>query len=149
MPELDRDNLLDSAGAPISWEDAAARITLEEPGIVCIRELPNGSYDTTAVMVEEAHRYANQFENVAIVIDITETPERPKGRRKEKIMELLDVGALHFAFVQSTNVLFRSVLRFFIARMEQQTSVHKSVEDAFATARRAIEEAGGAGEKHD
>ena len=120
------------------------RCTVVEPGIVLLREPPNNTLETYEVLLERAFVLGKQFDRWAMVVDLTEVTERPKGRylefiRESSINHLGNPGhPLHLATTQPGSAFLRSVLGFVLGRMSRRTSVHPTREAAIGACRSAL-----------
>lgn len=92
-------------------------------------------------MASVAAETGEQFENYVMVVDLSEAKTRPKGRYLETIRGSLRdlLHPQHLAFVQPGSILLRSVMRFVITGVAEKSSVHRTIEEALAAARKALE----------
>ena len=112
-----------------------ARCSVLEPGIVLMRETPNGTADTYEVLIARCNELGARFERFAVVVDLTDLNVRPRGRYLERIRESLRGPAVHFAVTQPGSPFLRTVLGFVLGRVSPLTSVHPNLEAALAAAR--------------
>lgn len=117
------------------------RCFVNEPGIVVLREPPFNCAETYEIQLERAIELGAKFSRFALVNDLTDVTERPRGRyleliRRESIGRLGEPGRpLHLATTQPGSALLRRVLAFILGRMSRRTSVHATREAALAACR--------------
>jgi hypothetical protein len=126
-------------GGTITLADLRARCSVLEPGIVQMREIPNGSVDAFIFMVDHCYTLGAAFDRFAFVIDLAEATVRPSGKYLEEIWRGFRRGAIHHAYIQPGSGFMRAVLRFVLGRAKANTSVHGTQAEAIAAARRAID----------
>jgi hypothetical protein len=122
-----------------------------EPGLVRIRHPSHGSAATFTVLVERAVELAAPFKHFAIINDLTESTQRPRGDYQEAILDLASSTGVHWANVWPSNGFTRIVARFIAARLMRPSgkaagvtwSFHDSIEDAKRAARAALAKVGG------
>jgi hypothetical protein len=114
------------------------RCAVLEPGIVLYHEIPDGTAETFEVMLERVYELGAQFERFAIVIDMTESTTRPRGRHFELILRALKRGAIHHAGVQPGRELLRQVNNFIMKRINRDISLHGSRAEALQAAQTAL-----------
>lgn len=128
----------------VSVAELLPRCAILEPGIVLQREPPHNTLDTYDVLVERVFELAKDFDRWALVVDLSEVTERPKGRYLERIREraLSDLDTpghpIHLAITQPGSIFLRTVLGFVLGRMSRHTSVHPTREAAISACRNAL-----------
>jgi len=121
-----------------------ARISLIEPSLVLMREVPNGTAETFEVLLARAAELGADFDRWTMVVDLSEVTERPRGRylemiRRESIGKIgKDGEPIYMAAVQPGSAFMRTVLSFVLGRMSTLVSVHATREGAIAACRDAL-----------
>jgi hypothetical protein len=105
---------------------------------VSIREVPHGTAETYEVLLARALEIGGDIGRFALVVDLTEVSERPRGRYLEAIRRSIDLP-VHLAVTQPGNAFLRGVLRFVLARISGHTSVHATLEGAIDAAKAALQ----------
>jgi hypothetical protein len=129
----------------ISVEDLEARCAVIEPGIVLLREVPGNTSETYEVMIRRARVLGASFDQYALVVDLAEATERPKGRYMDLIREGFSRpdAPVHLATNQPGSAFLRTVAAFVLARTSRNTSTHPNLDEAIATARERLAAAKG------
>ena len=133
MGQPDRDEHVEGAAGPVPVGALRKRVSILEPGIVLLREAPNGTYETYSVLLERAKELGRGFDDYALVVDLSEATERPRGRYLELIRRSSD-EPVHVALTQPGGGLLRAALRFVIGGFSRRGSTHA----ADSTARRIV-----------
>lgn len=149
--ERDPSEVLHTEGGSITVGELHARCTLLEPGIICIRHPPFGSAETFTVLVERAIGLAGPNTRFAIVNDLTESKQRPRGAYQEAIIDRASSVGVHWANVWPSSAFTRVVARFIGARLMRPSgkaagvtwSFHDAFDEARQAARTALTKAGG------
>lgn len=133
-----------TANGTISIEELEARCSVIEPGIVLLREVPYNTADTYEALSRRARALGASFERYALVIDLSEATERPKGRYMDLIRAQFAAAdaPVHLATNQPGSAFLRTVAAFVLARASKNTSTHATLEEATAAARARLREAG-------
>src|SRR4030095_8817725 len=93
--EREPHEVLHTDGGAITVGELHARCTLLEPGIVCIRHPSHGSAETFTLLVKRAIHLAKPSSRFAIVNDLTESKQRPRGEYQEAIIDMASYGGVH------------------------------------------------------
>jgi hypothetical protein len=131
----------------VTLADLRKRCRLLEPGIVYVRQLPKGNVDTLAALMDTARELGEPFSTYALVNDLTDTAERPRGAYYEAIMTAATSIGIHWASVWPSHPFTRVVVRFMLARLKRYRaskvtwSFHENLEAATAACRAALKEA--------
>jgi hypothetical protein len=149
--ERDPNEVLHTDGGSITVGELHSRCTLLEPGIICIRHPSFGSAETFTLLVERAVELARPSQRFAIVNDLTESKQRPRGAYQEAIIDMASSVGVHWANVWPSSAFTRVVARFIGARLMRPSgkaagvtwSFHDSFDDARQAARNALTKAGG------
>lgn len=149
--ERDPNEVIHTDGGSITVGELHARCTLLEPGIICIRHPSFGSAETFTMLVERAIELANPSTRFAIVNDLTETKQRPRGAYQEAIIDMASSVGVHWANVWPSSAFTRVVARFIGARLMRPSgkargvtwSFHDALDEARQAARAALTKAGG------
>src|SRR5262245_15776092 len=96
----------------VTVTEIEARCVVLEPGIVLMREVPNGTAETYDVLIRRCNQLGAEFERFVILVVLTDVTERPKGRYLASIRQSLRGPAAHFAVTQPGSSFLRTVLRF-------------------------------------
>jgi hypothetical protein len=139
----DRSRRVATTRGTISVADLEARCSVVEPGVVLVREIPNNTAEAFEVLMECARELARPFERWAMIVDLTETTERPKGRYLEIIRsEIRRTGSVgtpfHTGAIRPSGAFLRTVTRFVIERMSPHVTIHGSRPSALAACRDAL-----------
>ena len=124
--------------------EVAERVTLLEPRIVLMLEVPNGTEETFAILLERARELGADFDRWAMVVDLTQVIERPRGRylemiRRESIVKVgLPGQPIVMTLIQPGSAFMRTVLGFVLGRMSSLVSVYPTREAAIAASRDAL-----------
>jgi hypothetical protein len=138
ISERDPDERVPTTVGTTSVSELRARCSMLEPGIVLMREAPNGTAETYEVLIARCNELGAQFEQFAIVVDLSDMNVRPRGRYLERIRQALHGPAVHYAVTQPGNAFMRTVLGFVLGRFSSRTSVHPDREAALAAARKLV-----------
>ena len=149
--DSDPNRVLQTEGGPITVGELHARCTLLEPGIICIRHPSHGSAETFTLLVERAIQLAKPSTRFAIVNDLTESKQRPRGTYQEAIIDMASSVGVHWANVWPSSAFTRVVARFIGARLMRPSgkaagvtwSFHDAFDEARQAARAALTKAGG------
>jgi hypothetical protein len=143
--ERDPAQRVSTATGTISVGELEARCSVIEPGIVLLREVPQNTSDTYAVMIRRCRELGEAFERWVLVVDLTDATERPKGRYLEAIKECFSgpKPILHLATTQPGSAFLRAVAGFVLARASKNTSAHPTLDAAVTAARKVLIQAGG------
>ena len=133
-----------TASGTMTVAEVAGRVSVLESGLLLMREVPNGTEETFEILLESANLLAADFDRWAMVVDLSEVTERPRGRylemiRRESIGKIgKDGQPIYMAAVQPGNAFMRTVLSFVLGRMSQLVSVHSTRDAAVAACRDAL-----------
>jgi hypothetical protein len=112
-------------------DELLSRVRLHQPDIVLVRELASGTAESWLRLAAHAEKLAEGQPVWALVIDLTDARDRPKGAYREAInATLANTRAAHLAMVQPGSMLLRSALRFYISGANTRATVHKNLDDA-------------------
>jgi hypothetical protein len=144
----DPEEVLETEGGRFTVGELQRRCKLLEPGIVHIRHPSHGSADTFNLLVDTAVALAAPFKQLAIVNDLTESKQRPRGAYQEAIIKRCNTDGLHWANVWPSNAFTRVVAQFILARLMRRGSkstivwtFHDNVDAALAAARATLAKA--------
>ncbi len=105
--------LLGGDGQQYSVAELRARVTLAEPGITVLRELPVGAPETLIAMTQRARELAEPYENWAMVVDLVDSAGLlPSGYRTFIPEHLGTLGVTHVGIALYTNPVVRGVAKF-------------------------------------
>jgi hypothetical protein len=118
------------------------RVSVLSPGIVLIRDYPTATAETWEHQARRGQALGSEFGRFVMVLDLSEAAGRPKGAHKEMIQRSYAEFLLpeHVAVVQPGSAIMRSVLRFIVSPIMKKVTVHPTLEEAVAAARKAREE---------
>ncbi|MCA9625777.1 MAG: hypothetical protein KC731_42435, partial [Myxococcales bacterium] len=140
------DTIDNRRGEPIARTDVRARVSVQAPGVILIRELPESTGAIYGAMVERARELGEEFGNYATVVDLAEATVRPDRDMMDILMRTTKSMGCHWAIVEAKSMMMRVVLQFVGGRLGvmPHVSFHASLEEAVAAASEAVEQAGGA-----
>ena len=130
--ERDPAEVIDTdGGASITVGELRARCRLLEPGLVSIRHPSHGSAESFTVLVDRAIELAHPNKRFAIVNDLTEAKQRPRGQYQEAIIDLASSVGIHWANVWPSSAFTRVVARFIGARLMRPSGNARGVTWSF------------------
>ncbi|MCA9625778.1 MAG: hypothetical protein KC731_42440 [Myxococcales bacterium] len=130
---------LSSRNRSYTEDELRARVSVLEPGVVMVREIPEATADTFRFEMEVARELGRAFSEYVLIIDLAEAT-RPRPDVIEEIIEgNRDVG-VQWCVVQNTSRIMAAVTRFVLSklagsRIKTKTTVHTSLDDALNEAR--------------
>lgn len=132
-----------TAKGTVTVEELEARCSIVEPGIVLLREMPHNTAETYETMSRRARALGAEFDRYALVIDLSEATERPKGRYMDIIRAQFAAAdaPVHLATTLPGSGFMRTVAAFVLARASKNTSTHGTLDEAIATARAKLRDA--------
>ncbi|MEZ4437613.1 MAG: hypothetical protein R3B72_00870 [Polyangiaceae bacterium] len=141
MTKDDSETIVDRTGHAWSVAELEARVSLYEPNIVMIREVPNTTAEIFAVMVEKARELgASQDGPFGVLMDLTEATARPDSDMMRVIMAATESMGVHWAAVPPGSLMFKTLLKFVTQRVARlkNNSIHTNREEAAARIRQAL-----------
>jgi hypothetical protein len=146
----DPDELIETAAGHLRVGEIQSRIRVLEPGIILMHELEQSNAQTYGVFMATAVELAKPFERFALVNDIRDVGNPPRGDYYDAIIKAATTLGVHWAIVMPGGPVVRTMVRFIMARLLREgtragitRSLHDSVEAGVAAARQALEKAGG------
>ena len=119
------------------------RVSLLEPGILQVREVPDSNAEVFGALVDIASEMSADIEDCVVIMNLTEATARPDPPMMKEIMRSAKTLGIHGASVKPSNAIVKAILKFVLARAAGATtiSLHDTVEEALVHCRKVREEA--------
>ena len=138
MIDDEANEIIPTARGTTTMAEIRTRVSVIEPGILRVVEVPDGSPESIRALGVVAKEVGSKFPRYAIVLDLTGVDAPNRAFRAAIVEWLVYLEAAHVAAIQAKSALARTAARFVMKRSGRPCSVHETEADALDMARAAL-----------
>lgn len=132
--------VVDRRGRRWTVAELRERVRVVEPGIVCIREIPDSTGEAFTVLAKIGAELGQEFDDFVTIIDLEDATARPDPAMVKAIVDAETYLGTYTVAIRPVSKVIRAILRFVTARVNTSFR-HVMVDDydeALARARKLV-----------